>query len=691
MAMESLWIGWPGGHFKAGEPRKRLTRLLREEYRCVPVFLSAQAIQRYYHGFSNRALWPLCHSFQSYLVYNEEEWEAYVHANQVFCEAVLEEAQDQDVIWVHDYHLFLLPGMLRQSLPDARIGFFLHTPFPPSDMFRVLPCREAIVRGLLGADLLGFQTFSYMQNFLWAVYRVLGIDVETGYLPYGGRQVGFEVHPIGIDPQQFLQAIHGDPATARECDRLNASIGTRRLLLGMDRLDYSKGIPARLRAYKRFLDQHQEWRERVSMIQVAVPSREQVVAYQDLKRQVAELVGEINGVYGTTTWTPLQYVHRNLPFHEICALLRRADVALVTPLRDGMNLVAKEYVACQENRPGALILSEFAGVSSEMGEAFFVNPYDEEGMAHRIAEVLALSEDYLLERMTALHKRICARNVHVWAEKFLGALRNIQPSKRTRLLSTSERQRLLGAYAGASKRLLFLDYDGTLTPLVPMRHRAFPTPQLLAILRALQSDPRNLVAVISGRDRHTLEQWLGSSGCLLVAEHGAWLREAPGGPWWTIHPELKSDWKPTIRPLLEHVVEQTPGSSLEEKEFSMVWHYRMADPEFGLWQARELYSQLQGRLAGTGLQVQNGSKTIEVKWADVHKGKVASHLLERAPQSDFILAIGDDRTDEDIFAIMPPAQWSIKVGTAFSAARFSLATPAEVLQLLLDLARPRLQ
>jgi trehalose 6-phosphate synthase/phosphatase len=684
--MDSLWIGWPGGHFKVGEPRKRITRVLREEHRCVPVFLSAQAIQRYYYGFSNRALWPLFHSFQSYLVYNEEEWEAYVHANQVFCEAVLEEAQEQDLIWVHDYHLFLLPGMLRQALPEARIGFFLHTPFPPSEMFRILPCREAIVRGLLGADLLGFQTFSYMQNFLWGVYRILGIDVETGSLPYGGRQVGFEVHPIGVDPQQFLQAIHGDPATAREIDRLNASIGTRKLLLGMDRMDYSKGIPARLRAYKRFLDHHEEWRQRVSMIQVAVPSREQVAAYQDLKRQVDALVGEINGVYGTTTWTPLQYVHRNLPFHEICALLRRADVALVTPLRDGMNLVAKEYAACQENRPGALILSEFAGASSEMGEAFFVNPYDEEGMGERIAEVLALSEDHLVERMTALHKRICARNVHMWAEKFLTSLRNIQPIKRTRPLSASERQRLREAYARASRRVLLLDYDGTLTPLVQMRHRAFPTLQLLAVLRALQGDPRNLVAIVSGRDRHTLEQWLGDSGCMLVAEHGFWLREAAGGPWWTIHSELKSDWKPTIRPLLEHVVEQTPGSSLEEKEFSMVWHYRMADPEFGLWQARELSSQLQGRLAGTGLQAQNGNKIIEVKWADVHKGKAASHLLERAPQSDFILAIGDDRTDEDVFATIPPEQWSIKVGTGFSAARFSLSTPAEVLQLLLDLA-----
>jgi trehalose 6-phosphate synthase/phosphatase len=679
---DSLWIGWPGGHFRSATVRRRIEQILRNDYRCVPVFLSAQDIQRFYYGFSNHALWPLFHSFQSYFSYGEEQWESYVHANRMFCDAVLKEADGHELIWVHDYHLFLLPGMLRQHLPEARIGFFLHTPFPSSEMFRVLPCREALVRGLLGADLIGFQTFSYMQNFLWAVYRVLGIDAETGYLPFGGRQVAFEVHPIGIDPHQFLEAIHTDSTTIAEIARLDESIGSRKLLLGMDRLDYSKGIPARLRAYQRFLEMHDEWRERVSFIQVAVPSREKVLAYQELKRQVDELVGEINGVYGTTTWTPVQYVHRNLPFHEICALLRRADVALVTPLRDGMNLIAKEYVACQENRAGALILSEFAGASSEMGEAFFVNPYDEEGMAARLHEVLSLPEELLLERMTALHERIRGHTVDVWCQTFLASLESVQHMRRTRMMTPRIRQRLLNAYANAKRRVLLLDYDGTLTPLVKLRHRAAPSPQLLAILRALQADQRNLVAVISGRDRETLERWLGDCGCTLVAEHGAWLREGPGGEWRTLLPELKDDWKSTIRPILENLVEQTPGSSLEEKDFSLVWHYRMADPEFGLWQARELHSQLQGMLAGTGLHVQGGNKVVEVKWAEVHKGLAASRILERAQPADFILAIGDDRTDEDLFAAVPQEQWTIKVGTGFSAARFSLSTPTDVLWLL---------
>ena len=686
LGRDSVWIGWPGGLFRTQSSRNKVERLLREEYRCVPVFLSTRDIQRYYHGFSNRALWPLFHSFQSYFYFHEEEWESYVHVNRLFCNVILQEAQGNELIWVHDYHLFLLPQMLRQHLPEVRIGFFLHTPFPSSEIFRVLPCREALLRGLLGADLIGFQTFSYMQNFLWAVYRVLGIDAETGYLSFGGRQVAFEVHPIGIDPKQFLEAIHTDPATKAEIQRLDESIGTRKLLLGMDRLDYSKGIPARLRAYRRFLDLHPEWCERVTLIQVAVPSREKLVAYQELKRHVDELVGEINGVYGTTTWTPVQYVHRNLPFHEICALLRRADVALVTPFRDGMNLVAKEYVACQEKRSGALILSEFAGASSEMGEAFFVNPYDEAGMAERLYEVLSLPEDVLAERMQTLHKRICSYTVDDWTTNFLASLESVQFARVTRTLSAIDRKRLLAAYRRAERRVLLLDYDGTLTPLVKLRHRATPSARLLAILKALQRDERNLVAIISGRDRQTMERWLGSTGCLLVAEHGAWIRNQSDGQWRKLHPELRDDWKTTVRPILERVVEQTPGSSLEEKDFSLVWHYRTADPEFGLWQARELYSQLQGMLAGTGLQVQSGNKIIEIKWAEIHKGAVAAHLIEQAQPVDFILAMGDDRTDEDLFAAVPAKQWTIKIGEAFSAARFSLPTPAEALDLLQELA-----
>jgi trehalose 6-phosphate synthase/phosphatase len=680
---DSLWIGWPGDSFEDAATQKEIESVLRHEHNCVPVFLSAEDLKKYYEGFSNNALWPLFHYFETYFSYDEEEWESYVEVNRKFCDVILREAGEHDLIWIHDYHLFLLPGMLRQHLPEVRIGFFLHIPFPHSEMFRVLPCREALLRGVLGADLIGFQTFGYLQNFLWSVYRVLGIDAETGYLPYGGRQVTFGVHPIGINPKQFLDAIHTDPTTAEELGRLDTSIGLRKLLLGMDRLDYSKGIPARLRAYKRFLDSHEEWHERVVFIQVAVPSREQVTAYQELKRQVDELVGEINGVYGTTTWTPVQYVHRNLPFPQICALLRRADMTMVTPLRDGMNLVAKEYVTCQEDQPGALIISEFAGVSSELGEAFFVNPYDIEGMAERIHEVLSLPEDVLSERMSTLHKRVCTHTVDIWAEKFLSMLENVQFTPRTRMLMGGERRKLIEAAAQAKRRVFLLDYDGTLAPLVQLRHRAAPSPQVLAVLQTLQRDPCNTVTVVSSRDRMSLERWLGSCGCCIAAEHGAWWYD---GHTWQMLQELSEDWKATIRPILERVVEQTPGSSLEEKDYSLAWHYRVADPEFGLWQARELSSQLQGMLAGSELQVQSGHKVVEVKLGKINKGTAATYVIDQAQPVDFILAIGDDNTDEDLFAAVPAEQWTVKVGMDVSAARFSLPTPADVYQLLRDLA-----
>jgi trehalose 6-phosphate synthase/phosphatase len=649
------------------------------------VFLGARDIQHYYDGVSNRALWPLLHFFQTQMRYDDAEWETYVQVNQRFCEAIMREARGDEIIWVHDYHLFLLPAMLRTHLPGARIGFFLHTPFPPPELLRIFPCRDALLQGVLGADVVGFQTFGYLQNFLWAVYRVLGLEAAAGVLSYHGRQVVSAMYPISVDPAPFLQALQADPATATELRQLEESVGTRKLLLGMDRLDYSKGIPERLRAYQWLLAEHPEWRERTTLLQVSVPSREKVLAYQELRREVDALVGEINGTYGTTTWTPVQYFYRNLPFPTICALFRRADVALVTLLRDGMNLVAKEYVVCQGQRPGALLLSEFAGASAELGEAFFVNPYDPRGMAARLHDVLSLPDDVLTERMHALHTRVCTHTVHVWAQQFLTTLEGIQPQHTTQPLAPAARQRLLATYAEATRRVLLLDYDGTLTPLVAWRDWAVPPPHLLDILQVLQHDPRNLVAILSGRDRFTLERWLGACSCWLVAEHGAWIREPSAGPWRQTHPELTEEWKATVRPILEQVVTRTPGSSLEEKDYSLVWHYRMADPDFGLWQAHELFSQLQGLLVGSGLRVQHGHKVVEIRWAEIHKGTLTAQLLAQAVPAGWIMAIGDDRTDEDMFTVVPADQWTVKVGPESSVARFSLPTPAEVLTLLHDL------
>lgn len=684
-ARNSLWLGWPGSAYESAADRRRLTRLLRDTHRFSPVYLTDEQVQRYYYGFSNGALWPLCHFFEAHVVYDDDEWEAYVEVNRLFCDAVADEIRGDELIWVHDYHLFLLPAMLRQRFPEARIGFFLHTPFPPSELFRVLPCREVLLRGLLGADVVGFQTFNNLQNFLYAVYRVLGIAADMNALSYEGRPVHCAVHPISVDPAQFLKALESDAGTLEESRRLHEAMGGRKVILGMDRLDYSKGIPGRLRAYQRLLAAHPEWREAVSLVQVAVPSREQVTAYQGLRRQVDELVGEINGTYGTTTWTPVQYVHRNLPFAEICALLRRADIALITPLRDGMNLVAKEYAVCQKERAGALILSEFAGASSELGEAFFVNPYDTEGMAARMHEVLSSSDESLADRMGALHRRVCGRTVHAWAQKFLDELTSVQTQHTPCVMNDAAQRRLLVAYAKAEKRVLLLGHDGAPASSVERWYHAAPDADLLDALQTLSRDTRNTVAVLSRRGRDTVENWFGSCGGILVAEDGGWIRESPHVPWRQTLAELDDDWKTTVRPILEEAVTRTPGSMLVEQGHSLGWQYHLADPEFGLWQAHELYGQLQALLAGSGLQVQRGNKLVEIKWAEIHKGMVGAQIITAAG-ADFIMALGGQHADEALFEAVPPEQWTLKTGTGFSRARFVLSATTDAVALLQTLA-----
>ena len=684
-ALDSLWLGWPGASYDSADGRRRLTRLLRDTYRFSPVYLSDEQVQRYYYGFSNGALWPLCHFFEAHVVYDDDEWEAYVEVNRLYCDAVAEEIHGDELIWVHDYHLFLLPQMLRQRFPEARIGFFLHTPFPPSELFRVLPCREDLLRGLLGADVVGFQTFNNLQNFLYSVYRVLGIAADMHALSYEGRPVSCAVHPISVDPLPFLKALDSSDDTREELRRLNEAMGDRKVILGMDRLDYSKGIPGRLRAYQRLLVAHPEWREAVTLVQVAVPSREQVTAYQDLRRQVDELVGEINGTFGTTTWTPVQYVHRNLPFSEICALLHRADIALITPLRDGMNLVAKEYAVCQKDRAGALILSEFAGASSELGEAFFVNPYDTEGVAARMHEVLSAPEEALADRMGALHRRVCGHTVHAWAQKFLSQLSGVQTQRTSCSLNDTAQRRLLVGYAKAVSRILLLGYDATAASSVERWYHSAPGPDLLDALQALSLDPRNTVAVLSGQDRETIEHWFGSCGGILVAEDGGWIRDTTQAPWRQTLADLEYDWKDTVRPILEEAITRTPGSVLVERGHSLGWQYHLADPEFGLWQAHELYIQLQALLAGSGLQVHRGNKMVEIKWEEIHKGMVASQIIAAAG-GDFMLAIGGQPSDEALFEAVPTEQWTLKTGTGFSRAQFALPTTTDTVALLQTLA-----
>ncbi|HEU68585.1 MAG TPA: bifunctional alpha,alpha-trehalose-phosphate synthase (UDP-forming)/trehalose-phosphatase, partial [Candidatus Acetothermia bacterium] len=415
------WVGWPG--IPAEDLRGREDALARGlgEHGCVPVPLSGRDVRAYYGGFSNRTIWPLFHYFTQHTTYDRRHWEAYREVNERFAAAVAEVAASGDTIWVHDYHLMLAPRLIRDRLPDARIGFFLHVPFPSHEVFRLLPWRREILEGLLGADLLGFHTYDYVGHFLDTVHALLGRSHAFGDVEHGGRVVRVEAFPMGIDYGRFRAAAQS-PATAREVARLKRHLGTRKLILSVDRLDYTKGILERLSAFELFLGEYPRWRERVTLVLLLVPSRTRVEEYRALKRSIDERIGHINGKHGTVGWAPVVYMYRSVPFERLVALYRAADVALVTPLRDGMNLVAKEYVASKGDGEGVLILSEFAGAAQELGEAVVVNPNDVAETARAIGHALEMPAREQGERMAAMRARVAAYDVRRWAEDFLSEL-----------------------------------------------------------------------------------------------------------------------------------------------------------------------------------------------------------------------------------------------------------------------------
>jgi trehalose 6-phosphate synthase/phosphatase len=688
--LDGLWIGWPGearsGDGRSGEPAG-LDSLMREwetRHRYVAVDLPARISRSFYEGYANDTLWPLLHGFISRVVFDPGSWHAYRDANERFAAAVVERLEPGDLVWVHDYQLMLVPGLIRAARPEARIGFFLHIPFPSSQAFRILPQREEILRGVLGADQIAFQTHGDLHDFRRSLLQVLGLDSRMDQVITEERSIRLEALPIGIATEEWLDLSRREAIGSR-IDQLRSRHAGRQLVLSVDRLDYTKGIPERLRTFRRLMRQSPAWRGKVTLIQVAVPSRERVPAYAELRREVAELVGEVNGDFGTPEWQPIVYLRRSVARPELAALYAAADVCWVGPLRDGMNLVAKEFVASQRGGEGILVLSEFAGAAQELGEALRINPYDEDGTAEVIVRALEMPFERRRERMNAMFERIRRDDAVAWSERFLASLRSATTVGRA--ASAMERpepdpRRLVASFEAARERHILLDYDGTLVPLTQRPSDAVPEPTIRDVLRRLVTTPGTTVALISGRPRSDIERWFGDiDGVWLAAEHGALVRP-PGQGWRPLRAGADPGWKERVRPLLEQFSRSAPGSFVEEKELSLGWHYRLADPEFGAWLANELVSTLDQLLAGTELSVLRGRKVVEVHFAWANKGEVAASLRHGPSRHRFILAIGDDRTDEDMFTRLPASAWTIHVGRGTTSARFSVRDPGFVLGLL---------
>jgi trehalose 6-phosphate synthase/phosphatase len=676
------WVGWAGGQIDQAEV-EQLRRDRSESHEIYPLSFEADEMDRFYLGFCNSTIWPLFHYFPSYTSYREEDWETYRRINEQFCDAVANVVRPGDEIWIHDYQLLLLPRLLRERLPAASIGFFLHIPFPSFEVFRQLPTpwRRELLEGVLGADLIGFHTHDYVQHFLHSVFRTLGHEHHLGQLRIAEALKRVESFPIGIDYDRFHQAATSD-AVLEARSRLETGIGQRKLICSVDRLDYSKGLLHRLRGYEAFLKAHPEYRGKVTFVLVVVPSREHVERYQNIKQELDELIGQLNGSLGSLDWMPIVYHYRSVSFTELVALYSMADIALITPLRDGMNLVAKEYLASKPAGQGVLILSEVAGAARELGEALQVNPNHAREIAQAIYDALAMAPEEQERRNRLMQERIRTYDAAHWVESFLSALRRTK-ERQGRLdtlhLTGVTAEQVLQRHHRAARRLLLLDYDGTLVPLAGKPQDATPDARLLELLETLGRAPGQTVYLVSGRDRKQLEQWFGRLPINMIAEHGAWFRSLSGE--WTMPKPLRSSWKNQLRPLLQLYVDRVPGSLLEEKDYALVWHYRLADPELGAVRAMELTDDIVSYTANFDVQVLEGKKAIEVRNAGVSKGGAARDALA-ATTPDFVFAAGDDTTDEELFRALSRDAVTVCVGGTHSFATYRMTDHLELRALL---------
>lgn len=678
-----IWVGWPGidADGLSDQEKEEITEELKKQG-CYPVFLTAQQVELYYEGYANDTLWPLFHYFQSVASYRDEYWHAYDEVNRMFAEAATQVSSSDAKIWIQDYHFMLLPALIREQLEGVTIGFFLHIPFPSFEIFRLLPQRKELLQGLLGADVVGFHVLDYSQHFLDSCRRLLGLSSSHGMLEYEGRMIRAAAYPIGIDYAKFRAQLD-TKETKSALKQLSDSYGSQKLILSVDRLDYSKGIPERLEAFRLLLEQHKEYHGKVKLLMIAVPSRTGVKAYQELRDEIEKTVSRINGTYGTVNWAPISYQFQNRPFSEIVALYAHANIMLVTPIRDGMNLVAKEYVASKRRRAGVLILSEMAGAIDELPEALSINPNNAQSVADAMYVALRMDTKEQRQRLSAMQKRLGVATVQHWGKEFMQDLEFAARQEGSRKqLTVTQRQRLVNRYRTATHRLIILDYDGTLRGFVktPSPLAATPTLRIRRIIKALSDQPNTTVAIVSGRTRRALSSWFVGVPVLLAAEHGAWKRY--GRQWRQVESGFKKD-KKRIRAVMEKYVGRTRGSEIEEKDHAMVWHYVNVEPDIAFKRATELKHELVELLAGDEVAVHEGRNIVEVKPSFIAKSSIVRELRQEY-QSDFILCAGDDYTDEDMFRELQddPGAVTIKVGQGETSARHAVTKPSELLKLL---------
>ncbi|KAG0338719.1 threalose-6-phosphate phosphatase [Podila humilis] len=661
--LETIQIGWIGEIADQDGfvvPSKGLSPLhkqalkdeLWQQEKVVPIFLEDSRAAGHYEGYCKRVLWPLFH----YILWDEatdgreekRNWDDYVFVNQKFADAIAEQYRHGDIIWIHDYHLLLVPHLLRQKLPGAAIAFFFHAPFPSSEVFRCLPKRVEILNGLLGANQIGFQTYSYARHFISCCTRVNGYESTPRGVDAKGSTVWVGTFPIGIDAER-VERQRKAPGVLPKIEAIRKLYKGKRIIVGRDKLDPVKGVQQKLQAFEKFLTNYPEMQGQVVLIQVTSPS---LVDNPKLEAKIAEMVANINGTFGSLNFTPVHHYHQHIDRDEYYALLSIADTGLITSVRDGMNTTSLEYIMCQQENHGPLILSEFTGTAGSLGGAMMVNPWDYQGVARVIFEALHLTKEDKDTRQKQLLDHVLAHTAQFWAKNFISELiLNVGTWDQSAPTPYLDQNIIVEKFNDAKKRLLMFDYDGTLTPIRKTPGAAVPQEHMLKALTALANDPTNIVWVISGRDQKVLEEWLGGIENLgFSAEHGSFMRQPRSKKWANLTESLDMGWKNDVIEIFTYYTERTQGSFIEHKRSSLTWHYRMADPEFGAFQAKECQNHLENAvLSKLPVEILVGKKNLEVRPTIINKGEIVKRLLSQHPDVEFVLCAGDDKTDEDMF------------------------------------------
>jgi trehalose 6-phosphate synthase/phosphatase len=724
-----------------------VSQKLLEEFNCAPTFLPSDVQKKYYHGFCKQYLWPLFHYMMPMCLdhgnrFDRKLWQAYVCANKMFADKVMEVINpEEDYVWVHDYHLMILPTFLRKHFARVKLGFFLHSPFPSSEIYRSLPVRDEILRALLNADLVGFHTFDYARHFLSCCSRMLGLEYESkrGYIgvDYFGRRVNIKIQPVGIH-LGWLQSALNHPLSSTKAEQIQQQFKGKKLILGVDDMDIFKGISLKFLAMEKLLLQRPELLGKIVLVQILNPARSTGKDVQEAKRETYMTATRINEAFGFPGYEPITLIDRDVPLYEKTAYYSLAECCIVNAVRDGMNLMPYKYTICRQGTPkmdealslssdsprtSTLVVSEFIGCSPSLSGAIRVNPWDVEAVADALNVAITMPDVEKHLRHEKHYKYISSHDVAYWSRSFFQDLERAckdHYSKRCwgigfglnfRILSLSPSFRklsidhILSSYRKTSRRAIFLDYDGTVVPQTSISKP--PSPEVISVLNNLCSDPKNIVFMVSGRGKKSLGEWFSQCENLgIAAEHGYFIRWSRKSDWETAPLAADVEWKQIAEPVMKLYTEATDGSYIETKESALVWHHQDADPYFGSCQAMELLDHLENVLANEPVVVKRGQQIVEVKPQGITKGlvadKVLSMMINEGKLVDFVMCIGDDRSDEDMFesissiasnSCLPtvPEVFACTVGQKPSKAKYYLDDSVDVMALIGGLAASSLK